>query len=171
MKDTNKKQPSLFGDVMFLLAKISFIVLTFVIIFTWIYGSFRNDEYGMTPAINQGDLIIYYRLDKNYLSNDVIAIKENGVNQTRRVIATEGDTVDIKENGLYVNGYLQTESKIYFDTKRFEEGIDFPVTIGPGEVFVLGDNREKARDSRLYGPISVDDTLGKVMMVFRIRDI
>lgn len=171
MKDTNKKQPSLFGDVMFLLAKISFIVLTFVIIFTWIYGAFRNDEYGMTPAINQGDLIIYYRLDKNYLSNDVIAIKENGVNQTRRVIATEGDTVDIKENGLYVNGYLQTESKIYFDTKRFEEGIDFPVTIGPGEVFVLGDNREKARDSRLYGPISVDDTLGKVMMVFRIRDI
>lgn len=171
MSDIAKKQPSLMSDILFLLGKIGFIFLTFVLIFTFIYGGFRNDEYGMTPAVNQGDLVVYYRLDKNYYAQDTVALKENGVYQVRRVIAREGDTVDITEDGLCINGSVQIESKIYSNTEQFKGGIEFPVTLKEGEIFVLGDNREKSRDSRLYGPVKVEDTLGKVMMLVRSRDI
>ena len=87
----------------------------------------------------------------------------------RRVVAVEGDTVDITEDGLEVNGYLQQENLIYEKTRRYEEGIDFPVTLKANEVFVLGDARENATDSRVYGVVNIEETKGKVMLIIRKR--
>ena len=69
--------------------------------------------------------------------------------------------MDITEDGLLVNGSPQQEPGIYEETKRYAEGMDFPVTLQDGEVFVLGDAREDATDSRVYGTVRVEDTLGK----------
>jgi signal peptidase I len=88
-----------------------------------------------------------------------------------RVVAVAGDQVDIREDGLYVNGYLQYEENIYEKTTRYEEGVDFPLTVGEGEVFVLGDSRENSTDSRIFGPVSVADTYGKTIMIIRRRNV
>ena len=158
-------------DFVNLLIKLVFILLVVTIAFTFLFGAFRNADPGMLPSIKDGDLVFYYRLDKFYHNSDVLVAKYNDRMICLRVIAVEGDVVDINENGLYINGSLQLETNIYEKTYRFEEGVDFPVTVREGEVFVLGDARKTAADSRVFGPIQIDDTLGKVMAIFRRRSI
>ncbi len=167
----DSKQPSLLQDVLFLLLKIGIIALLFFGLFTFVYGIFSCREPGMEPAVKDGDMVIYYRLDKNYQISDTVAVEYQGETMVRRVVAAEGDKVDITEDGLIINGALQQEENIYEETLRYEEGIDFPITIQEGEVFLLGDARENATDSRIYGPVKVRDTLGKVMVIIRRRGI
>ena len=81
------------------------------------------------------------------------------------------DTVDMTEEGMSINGYLQQEIGIYEETLPYTEGIRYPVTVGKGEVFVLGDRREQAVDSRIYGTVQTKDTCGCVMTVIRQRGI
>lgn len=123
----------------------------------------------MVPAVKEGDLAIYYRLDKNYRKGDVIVLDNNGEKQVRRVIAVAGDTVDITADGLVINGYIQQESDIYTDTEPYVSGITFPLTVDEGQVFVLADSRPNAEDSRLYGAVAVDGTHGKVITLIRRR--
>ena len=126
----------------------------------------------MIPAVKDGDLVLYYRYTRSgYLPQDVIALEKDGQKQVRRVVATAGDTVDITEDGLVINGALQQESEIYQKTERYRDGVEFPLTVPEGQVFVLGDNREGATDSRVYGCVKIEDTLGKVMTVIRRRSI
>lgn len=158
-------------DLTGLLIKIGLILLVVVIAFTFLFGAFRNADPGMLPAVKDGDLVFYYRLDKYYHSGDVVVAKYKDRTITLRVAAVAGDVVDITENGLYINGSLQYEGTIYERTYRFEEGVDFPLTVREGEVFVLGDAREHAADSRVFGPVKISDTMGKVMAIFRRRSI
>jgi len=151
--------------------KIAAIAGAVLLIFTVIYGLHYNVEPGMNPAVKDGDLIMYYRWDKRYKSGDLILVNFQGQKQVRRVIATAGDTVDITEEGLVINGAPQQEPGISQKTERYEDGIDFPVTIGENKVFVLGDARENATDSRIYGPVDIGDTQGKVITEFRRRNL
>lgn len=166
-----KNNVSLKQDILFLLLKIGFIFLILLVIFTFVYGVFRNGYANMEPSINAGDLVMYYRLDKNYVAQDVAAISYENKTYALRVVATAGDTVDISENGLVINGSLQQEDNIYEATQIYKEGIDFPVTLQEDEIFLLGDAREHATDSRIFGPVKAKDTLGKVMMILRRRGI
>lgn len=164
-------QPSLLMELLFLLAKIAVIVLAFVLMFTFMFGLCRNHDASMVPAVKDGDLVMFYRLDKDYAAQDLLALEFERKKQVRRVIATAGDTVDITDEGLLVNGALQQESEIYSSTKRYEAGVEFPLTVGEGEVFVLGDSRGNAADSRIYGTVKNKDTLGKVMLILRWREV
>ena len=162
---------SVWEELMFLILKIIFIILTFVLLFTFLYGAIRYPEPSMNPAVKDGDLVLYYRYTRDYLSQDVIVLNHNGYKQVRRVIATAGDIVDITEEGLIINGALQQEPEIYQRTQKYHEGEHFPLTVPSGEVFVLADSRAGATDSRIYGCVRIEDTLGKVMTVIRRRSI
>lgn len=166
-----RQPPSLLQEIGFLLLKIGAILALLVLLFTFIFGVFQNVDASMVPGMQEGDLILFYRLDRSYVASDTVVVEYEGKKQVRRVAAVAGDTVDITEEGLLVNGSLQEERKIYEDTKRFAQGIEFPVTLKEGEVFLLGDGREHATDSRIYGPVLAKETLGKVMTVIRRRDI
>ena len=100
-----------------------------------------------------------------------IVFEDDGRTTTGRVVAVAGDTVDITKNGLKINGAEQISQDIYFDTTQFKDGVDFPVTVGNGQVFILGDNRPQASDSRIYGCIDIKDVKGKVIAIIRSRGI
>jgi len=126
----------------------------------------------MAPAIKDGDLVLFYRYTgAGYLPQDVVVLTYNGQRQARRVVATAGDTVDITEDSLLINGAPQRELEIHQETQRYQEGVSFPLTVPEGQVFVLGDSRIGATDSRIYGCVKIEDTLGKVMTVIRRRNI
>jgi signal peptidase I len=159
-------------DLLFLFLKIACIALAFVLLFTFLFGLVRYQEPSMDPSIKDGDLVIFYRYTKSgYLPQDAVVLEYNGQKQVRRVVATAGDIVDITENGLVINGAHQQEPKIYQKTERYEDGVQCPLTVPEGEVFVLGDSRTGATDSRIYGCVKIEDTLGKVMTVLRRRNI
>ena len=159
-------------DLGFLLLKIGAGTIIFVLLFTFVFGLIRYQEPSMAPAIKDGDLVVFYRYNADgYMPQDTVVLENEGQKQIRRVVATEGDTVDISEEGLVINGSLQQEPGIYQKTERYEEGVSFPLTVPKGEVFVLADKRIGATDSRIYGCVNVDDTYGKVTSLLRIRGL
>ncbi|NLV89143.1 MAG: signal peptidase I [Tissierellia bacterium] len=86
----------------------------------------------------------------------------------KRVIGLPGDTIDIKDGYVYLNGNRLEEN--YVKGQTFERlGLSYPITIPENKVFVLGDNREVSLDSRDLGLISYDQIKGKV--TFRLLPI
>lgn len=163
-------QTSPMTDLILLLFKIGLVAVFLLILTTFFFGITQARDESMDPAVKEGDLVIYYRPDKDYSSGDAIVVEYNGSLQVRRVVAVAGDTVDISsDGGLIVNGSTQIEDDIYTTTLPYTDGITFPVTVGDGEVFVLGDNRTSAQDSRVYGTVSVKATKGALMTVIRRR--
>lgn len=102
----------------------------------------------------------------------IVAAKEsygNGTPIVKRIIATEGQVVDIDfDTGVVtVDGEPLTESYIKNLTKR-SEGTVFPLRVEPGCVFVMGDNRMNSKDSRspVIGQIDTREILGKAIVLF-----
>ena len=167
-----REPPAILKDLLFLLVKIVSIVFITVLLFTVLFGIVRYRDPSMAPAIKDGDLVIFHRYTKSgYMPRDVILLKHDGQLQVRRVIATAGDTVDITESGLKINGALQQELEIYRKTERYQDGVEFPLTVPEGQIFVLGDARTDVTDSRIYGCVEIEDTYGKVMTIIRRRNM
>ena len=80
----------------------------------------------------------------------------------KRVIGVPGDVVEINEGAVSVNGRALHEPYI---TSRDRASMD-PVSLRPGEYFVLGDNRAGSNDSRNWGPVPEENILGQVWMVY-----
>jgi signal peptidase I len=159
-------------DLLFLFLKIGMICCVIVLMFTFLFGIVRYQDASMEPAIKDGDIVIFYRGKvEKYSPKEVIILDFNGKRQVRRVVATAGDTVDITEDGLLINGALQQEQTIYQKTERYLEGVEFPLTVPEGQIFVLGDARKDATDSRIYGCVKISDTYGKAMAIIRRRGI
>ncbi len=101
---------------------------------------------------------------------DIVVISkesfDNGSPIVKRVIATEGQSVDIDfENGIvYVDGAALEEDYIN-NLTTVEEGVLFPLTVKDGCIFVLGDNRVVSKDSRSpeIGQIDKREVLGKAI--------
>ena len=168
---THTHNPSVWRELGLLAIKLAVITIGFVLIFTFLYGFHRNTDPDMAPMVKDGDLVLFYRLGKNFAIGDLLLLDFQDERQVRRVIAKAGDVVDITENGLIINGAMQHEPEIFQQTWRYANGVTFPLTIGEGQVFVLGDARENAIDSRVYGPVNTSDTLGTVITVIRRRGL
>lgn len=163
---------TLLQDILNLLIKIALIGLGAGIVFTLLFGLHRYNNDNMNPALQEGDLLLYNRLDKNYVSGDVTILSYEGQDQVQRVMAVPGDTVTITEDGyLTVNGGRPVEKYVFTETNAYKEGVEFPYIVPEGEIFVMSDNRENTEDSRLYGSVKAEDTYGTVMTVIRRRNI
>lgn len=123
----------------------------------------------MSDTLENGDQILMNRLLYKISSpkaDDVIVFLPNGNEKShyyvRRVIGVPGDTVQIKDGAVYVNGELYTEK---IEVAAMEEtGIARDeVVLGEDEYFVLGDNRNNSEDSRYanIGNIKKEYIIGK----------
>ena len=84
----------------------------------------------------------------------------------KRVIAKEGQTVDIRDGKVYVDDLLLEEEYYNGDTVAFDSSVEFPLTVNDDCVFVLGDNRPHSKDSRSkdLGQVPEDSILGKAQI-------
>ena len=80
----------------------------------------------------------------------------------KRVIALPGDEVDVRDGKVWLNGEELAEPYANGDTYGGE--YQLPLVIPPGQLFVMGDNREVSHDSRNFGPISQDAVVGSVAL-------
>ncbi len=121
----------------------------------------------------RGDIVIINRKMENHSQNKLVLqakeliegfYNDESHRLVKRVIGIPGDTVDIREGSVYINGKLYKES--YVKGQTYPNSMAFPILIPEGEYFVLGDNRENSMDSRDIGLIPGYEIEGKA--VFRL---
>ncbi len=133
-------------------------VLAVVLLFTFVVRLIGVDGHSMVPTLQDGDrlLVLNSMLDDDYQYGDIVVLRKDTFMTepiVKRVIATEGQTVDIDfaSGSVYVDGELLEEDYINEPT-YVEEGTEFPLTVPEGCIFVMGDNRNHSSDSRDYRP-------------------
>ena len=89
-----------------------------------------------------------------------------------RVVAGPGDTVAISEGErLIVNGNAMIETSIFYPTPEYAGFMEYPVTLGEGEYFVLADYRNGGADSRFFGAVNENEILGTVITILRRNNL
>lgn len=159
---TGKKTASLFtAAILGILAALAV---------TCSFSTMKVQGESMAPSIEKGDRVLISRL-LYYFSQpkagDVVAFScnvysEDGEGSTliKRIIATEGDQVEIQDGALYINGEQFDE---YAAEPVYMESME-RVTVGQDKVFVLSDNRSSVLDSRdqAVGLLDISEITGKV---------
>ena len=153
-----------------LLLRLIFIAAAVYAVLTYGFAVLQVSGNEMFPSVKDGDLVIAYRLQKDYYQNDTVVYSVAGKKAVGRIVACEGDVVQITESGvLIVNGTTQS-GEIYFATYPRDEG-GTELRVPENCVYILGDYRTNSTDSRDFGAVSADDLIGKVITVLRRRGI
>ena len=148
-------------------------VLAVVMIFTFVIRLIGVDGHSMVPTLQNGDrlLVLNSMLYDDYKYGDIVVLrKESFLTEpiVKRVIATEGQTVDIDfANGIvYVDGVALEEDYIN-DLTYTDEGTEFPLTVPEGAIFVMGDNRNRSDDSRnsALGTVDTRYVIGRAVFL------
>ena len=148
-------------------------VLAVVVIFTFGVRLIGVDGHSMVPTLQHGDrlLVLNSMFYDDYQYGDIVILtKETFLSApiVKRVIAVGGQTVDIdfESGSVYVDGKLLNEP--YINELTFqEEGVEFPVVVPEGSIFVMGDNRNHSDDSRnsRLGTVDTRYVIGKAIFL------
>ncbi len=163
---------------------IAFFIRTFVV------QAYKIPSGSMKPTLLVGDHILVnkfiYGIKVPYFRNTLVSIKEprkgdivvfiypedRGKDFIKRVIATSGDTVEIRNKKIYLNGRLfQDTHGVHADQFILPGSIQprdnfGPVTVPKDSLFVMGDNRDQSYDSRFWGFVDLKDVLGKAFIIY-----
>ncbi len=142
-------------------AAVAVLVATLWLPVLQIYGS------SMTPSLDDGEIVVSTK-SREFESGDIVAFYYNNKILIKRVIATSGKWIDIKEDGtVFVDGTELDEP--YIAEKSFGScDLEFPYQVPEDKIFVMGDHRSVSVDSRnsVIGCISKEEIVGKI--VFRV---
>ena len=124
----------------------------------------------MFPAVKDGDLVLGSRLEKDYAKNDVVVYERSGTLRVGRVLARGGDIVTLSESGVVeVNGSAQGGGILYPTYPK--SLLSYPYAVPEDSVFILGDCRTQAEDSRDFGPGQCSAVKAKVITLIRRRGL
>jgi signal peptidase I len=152
--------------------------LTILVAFALVFGfvrpfvleAFRIPSESMVPTLEVGDRVLankfIYRFTEPERGGIVVFKDVEGgeVDLIKRVVGVPGDEVEVRSGTLLVNGEPQNEP--YLNREIPDDSFFGPSRLSEGEVFVMGDNRANAWDSRVFGPLPVENIEGEAFMRF-----
>ncbi len=170
-------------------------VIIALFIRTFVIQAFKIPSGSMIPTLQIGDHLLVnkfiYGIKLPFTGKTLIPItepekgdivvfrfpKDKSVDYIKRVVATEGDSIEIRKKKVYINGEEVEDIHAYFSSSELHPANvsqrDYygPVTVPEGKVFVMGDNRDNSYDSRFWGVVDQRDILGKAWIIYWSWDI
>lgn len=142
-------------------------ILAALLITQFLFAHTQIPTPSMESTIMTGDHMIINRLPYYYRDpspGEIIIFKHDGEFLVKRLIGKPGDIINLIDGYVYVNDTLLDET-IYLDssaeTYPLHPDISFPFEVPEDYYFVMGDNRTRSADSRMFGPISRDVIVAK----------
>ena len=144
------------------------LLLTFFIFFivNSLVGRYRIDGNSMNPTLLNGEYLIIsnfaYQLDEPQ-RGDILVFRHprSDLNLIKRVIGLPGDTIEVQNGAVSVNGVALTEPYIEAPPTYSSSWV-----VPEGQFFVLGDNRNNSSDSHAWGFLPEENILGKALLVY-----
>ncbi|MCL4393517.1 MAG: signal peptidase I [Chloroflexi bacterium] len=146
------------------------LVLTLVIflLIRFAAPNFRIEGSSMEPNFHDGEHLFVNRLAYMFgvpeRGDVIVFIPPSSLTRDyiKRVIGLPGDRVEIVDGTVYINGNALDEP---YPLNRGSSSYG-PITVGPNEYFVLGDNRDNSSDSRSWGLLARDKIIGKAWITY-----
>ena len=160
---------------------LALTLIAFFVIQTFVAQPFQVKQTSMESTLEPGQYVLVDKLTPRwsaYQRGDIVVLHppsgmEDGDDTPfiKRVIGLPGDKVAIHDDGIvYVNGEALDEAGYTFHDKSGDVQLTEPIgddsdwTVGPDELFVMGDHREASADSRAFGPIKVASVVGRAFL-------
>lgn len=149
------------------LLQTALIAFLLFIVVNLITARIRVEGISMEPSLHDGEFVVVNRLAYRWKEperGDVIVFHFPSDPRRRfikRVIGLPGDTVTIRDGRVLINGSVLEEPYLEEEPRYHGEW-----RIAPNEVFVLGDNRNNSSDSQNWGPLDINEIIGKAMLVY-----
>lgn len=145
---------------------VPYVVITVVVILVrmFIISPVRVDGTSMYPTLSNNEFLLLSKYDQSYDRFDIVVLKYKNERLVKRIIGLPGETVEYKNNTLYINGKEVEEPFVNVNTDDFnlsELGYD---KIPDNYYFVVGDNRGSSLDSRMIGLINKKDLQGTIKL-------
>ena len=148
---------------------ISGLVALFLI--SYIAGTFYIPSGSMEPTLQPNDRIIVNKFMYRFITpkrGDIIVFspphKKNSPDYIKRVVAFGGETIEVRDGTVFVDGEPAVEDFIPPEKKPwYDYG---PKKIPEGHLFVMGDNRNNSEDSHVWGFLPEDNVVGKAFVIF-----
>lgn len=181
---TEKSKLREYAEAIIIAVVIAFFIRTFII------QAFKIPSGSMKPTLQIGDHILVTKfsygikipiLRKLLISisdpkrNDIVVFiypEDRSKDFVKRVIGIGGDTIEIKNKKIYLNGLPYNDGKGVYTDDMIIPGAaqprdNFgPVTVPPESIFVMGDNRDQSYDSRFWGFVDKREVLGKALIIY-----
>ena len=140
------------------------VVVLLALTVTVVLGVKTAADGGMAPDWNQGRPMLVFRLAMDYGRGDVVCVSlPKGGAAPRRVVAVAGDTVELRDGRVFVNGIAERGNYSFTRTEPAADGPAYLLVLRQGEYFVLADRRDVLPDSRSFGVLTRADILGRVL--------
>ena len=127
----------------------------------------RVEGQSMEPNLHNNQRLVIEKISYHFhppQRGDVVVLKrpnrQDDPPLIKRVVALAGETIEIRDGRVYINGEVLDES--YLDQMTFGD-VD-PDPVAPEHVYVLGDNRGASNDSRSFGQVALSDIIGRAWL-------
>lgn len=151
---------------------VAFVIMMLLNLFVFNLSMVKGQS--MQPTLVERDRLFVNKIVYHLATpsrSDVIVLRDpsEGVEKkdflVKRIVGLPGDTIEVRDHHLYVNGERQAETYTDIEVQDPDFG---PITLEPDHFFVMGDNRHegKSKDSRVFGSITSDQIVGKAEFIF-----
>ncbi len=172
-----EKKHGIGRSILSFIVTIAVVVLIAMGLRTFVFQAYEIPSGSMEDTIMTGDMVFSEKLTyraSDPQPGDIVTFADPQIPSRtliKRVIATEGQTVQLIDGKVVVDGEVLDEP--YTDGKEswplnssFGTPIVYPYTVPKGELWVMGDNRTNSQDSRYFGSIPVSSVTGKAIFTY-----
>ena len=144
------------------------VIVIAVLIKLFVFSPVRVNGTSMTPTLLDGDIMILNEI--GYHLNgverfDIVVANIDGEKLIKRVIGLPGEKVEYRDNKLYINDELVVENFQHGDTNDFTLAKLNTEVVPENHYFLVGDNRDNSKDSRVIGFVSKSKIMGKTKLI------